>query len=335
MEKQTRLGNYNKDLDWHQYNLSQTREKTLFLKLLKELCALVEEPEHQKGRKPKPLKDVIYAICLKTYNNTSSRRIQSDLRLAREAHHMDNGVPFNTLLDHLEREDLRYVLKDLIEISALPLKNLEHDFAIDGTGFSINRYSTYFNVKHLRKDKWKAYRKCHAVCGVASNIIVAVDITKGYQHDVTKFEELARDTARNFTIENFTADKAYLSKKNYNLIKELGGQAWIPFKSSNTGQSTCGGNSYTWRTMFRFFRDHADEFYAKYNCRQNIESCFSMIKRKFGNNVKCKKETSQDNEILAKILCHNLCVLIQELFLSNIDINFYQEFSGYVARKYL
>lgn len=54
-----------------------------------------------------------------------------------------------------------------------------------------------------------------------------------------------------------------------------------------------------------------------------IEVCFSMIKRKFGNNVKCKKETSQDNEILAKVLVHNLCVLIGEMFLNKIDIDFY------------
>lgn len=38
-----------------------------------------------------------------------------------------------------------------------------------------------------------------------------------------------------------------------------------------------------------------------------------MIKRRFGNNVKCKKEISQDNEILGKILAHNICVVIQEI----------------------
>lgn len=58
-----------------------------------------------------------------------------------------------------------------------------------------------------------------------------------------------------------------------------------------------------------------------------------MIKRRFGNNVKCKKETSQDNEIYAKILAHNICVLIQELFLNNIDLDFNFHAKKYVARN--
>ncbi len=68
-----------------------------------------------------------------------------------------------------------------------------------------------------------------------------------------------------------------------------------------------------------------------YHKRSNIKSCFSMIKRKFGNNVRCKKESSQDNEILVKILCHNLCVLIQEIFLNNITIDFIKEKERYIS----
>lgn len=39
-----------------------------------------------------------------------------------------------------------------------------------------------------------------------------------------------------------------------------------------------------------------------------------MIKRKFGNSLKTKDHVSQINEILAKIVCHNICVLIQESY---------------------
>lgn len=37
-----------------------------------------------------------------------------------------------------------------------------------------------------------------------------------------------------------------------------------------------------------------------------------MIKSKFGEDVNTKKDVSQVNEVLLKILCHNICVLIQE-----------------------
>jgi hypothetical protein len=37
-----------------------------------------------------------------------------------------------------------------------------------------------------------------------------------------------------------------------------------------------------------------------------------MIKRKHGDAVRSKTDVSMVNEVLCKILCHNLCCLIQE-----------------------
>ena len=39
-----------------------------------------------------------------------------------------------------------------------------------------------------------------------------------------------------------------------------------------------------------------------------------MIKAKFGGKVRSKNPVAQMNEVLAKILCHNICVLIQAMF---------------------
>ncbi len=50
----------------------------------------------------------------------------------------------------------------------------------------------------------------------------------------------------------------------------------------------------------------------KYHLRSNVESTFSAIKRKFGDSVKSKTDTAMVNEVLCKILCHNLTCLIQE-----------------------
>jgi transposase len=334
MEQQTRIAEFGREFTWHNYNLSQTKEKALFVNILYDLCSLIEEKEHNSvGRKPIKTKDVIFAIVMKQYLNISSRRVQSDLRLFKESGFMNSEIPFNTLLDHMERQELKPLFKELIEISSLPLKQIEADFAIDATGFSTSRYRTFFNMKHGKEGKWRQYRKCHAVCGVKTNIITSVDITQGYVHDSNYFEPLAKDTSRNFTIREFSADKGYLSKKAYNLINELGGQAYIPFKSNSVSRSHWGGASPMWRKMLKYFSDNQEEFMKKYHKRSNIESCFSMIKRRFGNNVKCKKETSQDNEIYAKILAHNICVLVQELFLNNINLDFNFHAKKYVARN--
>ena len=39
-----------------------------------------------------------------------------------------------------------------------------------------------------------------------------------------------------------------------------------------------------------------------------------MVKAKFGTSVRSKTPVAQVNEVLAKILCHNICVLIQSAY---------------------
>lgn len=73
--------------------------------------------------------------------------------------------------------------------------------------------------------------------------------------------------------------------------------------------------------MYIYFIEHEEEFMLHYHKRSNAESVFSMMKRKFSQNLKMRSETGQDNEILCKALCHNICVLIQECFELNINID--------------
>ena len=45
--------------------------------------------------------------------------------------------------------------------------------------------------------------------------------------------ELVNTTAEHFTIREVSADKAYLSRANLDLIDKLGGTAYVPFKSNS------------------------------------------------------------------------------------------------------
>lgn len=38
------------------------------------------------------------------------------------------------------------------------------------------------------------------------------------------------------------------------------------------------------------------------------------IMAKFGAAVRCTGETTQTNELLCKVLCHNICVVIQSIY---------------------
>jgi len=64
--------------------------------------------------------------------------------------------------------------------------------------------------------------------------------------------------------------------------------------------------------MFHYFQFRRDEFLAHYHKRSNVESTFSMIKAKFGDHLRSKADVAMVNEVLCKIICHNICCLIQE-----------------------
>ena len=63
--------------------------------------------------------------------------------------------------------------------------------------------------------------------------------------------------------------------------------------------------------MYHFYQYQRDEFLTHYHKRSNAESTFSMMKAKFGDSVRSKTDTAMVNETLCKVLCHNICCLIQ------------------------
>jgi transposase len=64
--------------------------------------------------------------------------------------------------------------------------------------------------------------------------------------------------------------------------------------------------------MFHYFQFQRNECLAHYHKRSNVEPTFSASKRKFGDSVRSKTDTAMVNEVLCKLLCHNLYCLIQE-----------------------
>ncbi len=56
--------------------------------------------------------------------------------------------------------------------------------------------------------------------------------------------------------------------------------------------------------------------------RSNVESTFSMMKRKQGTALRTKSYVAQVNELLCKAVVHNICVLIQEIFVSGVTVDF-------------
>lgn len=332
-EYQSKLYDYKetgiKPFNWHDYNESQTKEKFLFFHLLKELLETVDKSTDQHHTRKGVARNYytqIFCMCMKVYTKASSRRLISDLKIYRDLEFINKVPHFNTILNYFNNRELRIVLQYLIELSAIPLAQLERRFAVDASGVGSHEFEKWSDIRSVHK-KHRKYKKVHIIYGVLSNIAVACRVTKGTANDSPQFEELIRRAADNFSIEECSADKAYSSKSNLKTVADLGGIPYIPFKSNAKG----GGLS-VWREMYRYFKNNEDEFYRHYHLRSNAESGFAMIKKKFGEFVSFKNDVGQENEILVKVLCHNICCLIQEIFLQKINVNFSESIKKFSAQ---
>lgn len=158
------------------------------------------------------------------------------------------------------------------------------------------------------------------MCGVKTNVITAVEIHDRNANDAPLLPPLLQATAQNFTVSEVSADKGYGSKENAAAIVKAGATPFIAFRSNATGEA--GG---AWQQMFHYFMFRRDEFVQHYHKRSNVESTFSMMKRKFGDSLRSKTDTAMVNETLCKIICHNIVVLIHEMYELGIDPVFWKK----------
>jgi transposase len=201
----------------------------------------------------------------------------------------------------------------------MPLRFVETDFAVDSSGFGISRFECWFNVRNVRHQRTRLWKKAHIMCGVNSNIITSVTITDGSANDSPYLGHLVRETSVFFRMNEVSGDRAYSSRQNMDLIASHGAVPYIPFRR-NARRTPRG--SRIWSRMFDYFMNNPERFLESYHRRSNVETAFQMIKRKFGNHLRTKNDKSQVNEILMKIICHNLAVLVQESFEQGLKIDF-------------
>jgi transposase len=307
--------------DWKSYNLSQTNEFRLFQDILIELIdnLIDNKLAIRQGHPFNDLKEMVFCCVMRSYYGKSSRRSVSYLDYAITKGFLSKKPHFNTILNYYKDIYLIPILKYMIEKSGIPLKEIENDFTIDASGFSTSLFGRWLDVRMGSKGMRRVFKKAHITSGVITNIVTAVQITPGYWADSPQFEELIKITSKNFRLREVSADMAYSSRKNLKVVSSLGAVPYIPFKKGSVKKSR---GCMIWAKMKGYFDEHHEEFMQHYHKRSNAETVFSMIKRKFGTHLYSKSEIGQINELLCRILSHNICVLIQEFFESDTKLDY-------------
>ena len=174
------------------------------------------------------------------------------------------------------------------------------------------------NGKMRSEAKWI---KTHLMCGVKTHVVTSVEVTPTETADAPQLPQLVNTTAKTFNINEVSADKAYSSRKNLHAVEAVNGNAYIPFKNRTNGVGNKhDGFDGLWNRMWHYYNFNRNAFLEHYHKRSNVETTFSMIKAKFGTSVRAKTPIAQVNEVLLKILCHNICVLIMSMYELNLQL---------------
>jgi transposase len=131
---------------------------------------------------------------------------------------------------------------------------------------------------------------------------------------------LARTRAHH-DVREVSADKAYSSVANHDVLDSLGVEAFIPFKVN----AKVNPKAPTWSRHLCEFTLNQERFLAHYHRRSNVETVFAMMKARFGASVSSRLPTAQANETLAICVAHNLCCLVKAIFTAGLAPTFWQD----------
>lgn len=308
--------------DWAVYNAGQFNEGLYVERLLRTLCDGIDEPARKPGcgRKPVPLKDATFAAVMKVYSQKSQRRVQSDLADSVAKGTLDQVSNYNVISKFLGNEASTALLVSLIEESAKPLAIIEKgQFAIDSTGFSTATYDRYFSYRHQNVQSTHKWTKLHIAVGTVTHAITGVKVSDAA--DCPQLPELLAQTRKNFAVREVSADKAYSSKNNHEVLDSFGVEAYIPFREN----AVIDLKREVWSRQLCEFLFNKDKFLPHYHRRSNVETVNWMIKSKFGSSVDSKTPTAQANEVLCKCLLHNLACIVHAIFAAGLAPRFWQD----------
>lgn len=276
--------------------------------LLKRLLLEVEEPARpvgRPGRNRASLRAQLFHAIMYAFRGTASEQFYSELL----NDHLTGRAPepgnYSTPCRVFNRDGTYELLLNLIELSALPLREIEtgETIIVDSTGFSTTVRSHYSDQRYGAKAPLR-YLKAHLIVGGRTKAVLAIAVTNERGADSPQFIPLVRRVvALGYEPAIAVADRAYTSKDAYAALAELGIDGYLPFKINMTGRAPWVPEM---RRKHRLWMEDRAAFEEKYNLRSNIEAVNHAIKAIYGEGCLSKNPGAQSCEVLAKILVYNL-----------------------------
>jgi len=167
--------------------------------------------------------------------------------------------------------------------------------SIDSTGFTSS-YASHYYSKRINKTR-KSFIKASIAVDSDNLIILGWKFSKIPIHDSQHAKTLINQVVRITKSDCFTMDKGYDSENIHKYIREIiKADSVIPFRKWN-------GNIYSGEYRMEMIENFNQEIYGQ---RNMVETVFSVIKRRYGENVRSRKYFNQLKEIKIRMVLYNM-----------------------------
>ena len=190
--------------------------------------------------------------------------------------------------------------------------------AIDSSGFEAHHVSHYFvrrrsrgRDKTLQNTTYRRFPKLGLVVDCRTHLILSAVPGRGPSPDHPHLIEAVLTARERRAIETLLADAGYDAEWVHQFLREeLEIRALIP---PEIGRCTPKPPSGRYRRQMRaYFRRPAKG--RRYGQRWQIETVFSMLKRRLGASVNARSDRRQRRAMLLKAIVHNVLILFDASF---------------------
>ncbi len=188
--------------------------------------------------------------------------------------------------------------------------------AIDGSGFEAHHVSHYFVRRRSRgRDKtlqnmtYRRFPKVGLVVDCRTHLILAAVPGRGPSPDFPHLREAVLAARERRGIETLLADAGYDAEWVHQFIRdELDLRSLIP---PEIGRRTDKPPTGRYRRLMRaYFRRPKRR--RRYGQRWQVETVFSMLKRRLGARVNARSDRRQRRALRLKAVVHNILILFDE-----------------------
>ena len=275
---------------WSLYNESPVRrmKDILDLKDIETYRYDLREQNRGKNGRPFILPDKIIEILarIRAVFNASFRSLESYMRIFQEI----LGIP---------RISYTSIFRRIRKIRVPEIMNASSSVAVDSTGFKTTIRGDWMSNKWAKKRK--GWIKLHVSADTDRIMASHISITSEKSHDATQFPGLITGHEQ-----KVYADKAYDSRKIFNLLRNNGSEAIIPLRKNF---STLSRRSPLRGKKAREIRNMGEEEWKRlheYGKRWSVEIYFSGLKRVMGEIIRARKPEYMIQEVGLKVLYYNM-----------------------------